>query len=454
MRKAFKAYDIRGVYNRDFNGGDVYKIGFFLPALLKAETVLVGHDVRISSPEILEYLCKGITDAGADVHVAGECTTPMIYWATAKFNYQASVMITASHNPANYNGLKISRAEALPVGFDSGLSDLLELAETAEIRPASIPGTYRRINFIPEYLDFLKTFQENYRDLRIAIDCSNGMGSLLARQLFGDEPLYIFEERDGTFPNHQPNPLEEENVEDLKRLVTENNCDIGMIFDGDADRVMFVDEKGEFIQPDMMIALLSGYFAGKGLKGKAIQDIRTSKSVTEFVEENGFVMHMWRVGRAYAALKLREINGLFGGELAGHYYFRDFYYSDSAYLAALIILGELKKYKARGITLSEMIHNIKRYYGTGEINLHIDKKEEAMEALREGFCSAEEPLVLYDFDGYRIEFREWWFNVRPSNTEPYLRFLAEARSQELLEIKKAKAFDILQPFITKDFHAH
>lgn len=454
MRKAFKAYDIRGVYNRDFNGGDVYKIGFFLPALLKAETVLVGHDVRTSSPEILEYLCKGITDAGADVHVAGESTTPMIYWATAKFNYQASVMITASHNPANYNGLKISRAEALPVGFDSGLSDLLELAETAEIRPAAIPGTYSSINFIPEYLDFLKTYQEDYRDLRIAIDCSNGMGSLLARQLFGDEPLYIFEERDGTFPNHQPNPLEEENVEDLKRLVTENNCDIGMIFDGDADRVMFVDEKGEFIQPDMMIAVLSGYFAGKGLQGKAIQDIRTSKSVTEFVEENGFEMHMWRVGRAYAALKLREIGGLFGGELAGHYYFRDFYYSDSAYLAALIILGELKKYKARGNTLSEMIHNIKRYFGTGEINLQIDKKEEAMEALREGFCKGEEPLAFYDFDGYRIEFREWWFNVRPSNTEPYLRFLAEARSQELLEIKKARALLILKPFISDNLHVH
>lgn len=454
MRKAFKAYDIRGIYNSDFNGGDVYKIGFFLPTLLKAETVLVGHDVRTSSPEILEYLCKGITDAGTDVHVAGECTTPMIYWATAKFNYQASVMITASHNPANYNGLKISRAEALPVGFDSGLSELLELAETADIKPAAIPGTYSSFNFISDYLDFLKTYQEDYRSLRIAIDCSNGMGSLLARQLFGDEHLYIFEDRDGTFPNHQPNPLEEENVKDLKHLVTENNCDIGMIFDGDADRVMFVDEKGRFIQPDMMIAVLAGYFSGKGLTGKAIQDIRTSKSVTEAVEAKGFEMHMWRVGRAYAALKLREIDGLFGGELAGHYYFRDFYYSDSAYLAALLILSELKKHKALGLSLSGMIDAISRYAGTGEINFHVEKKNEAMEALRKAFCDIEEPVAFYDFDGYRIEFRDWWFNVRPSNTEPYLRFLAEAGSQELLNIKKARALEILQPFITENLHVH
>lgn len=454
MRKAFKAYDIRGVYNRDFNGADVYKIGFFLPALLQAETVLVGHDVRVSSPEILEYLCKGITDAGADVHVAGECTTPMIYWATAKYNYQASVMITASHNPAEYNGLKISRAEALPVGFDTGLSELLEMAETRTPFPAVIPGTYSTFNIIPDYLEFLKSWQGDYSGLNIAIDCSNGMGSLLARKLFGDTPHYIFEERDGTFPNHQPNPLEEENVEDLKRLVLEKRCDIGLIFDGDADRVMFVDEKGRFIQPDLMIAVLSGYFAEKGLKGKAIQDIRTSKSVTEYVEEKGFEMHMWRVGRAYAALKLREIDGLFGGELAGHYYFKDFYYSDSAYLAALIILGEVKKFKKQGISLSQLIDNISKYSGTGEINFHIDEKKAAMDALKEAFSAEEAPAAFYDFDGYRLEFSDWWFNVRPSNTEPYLRFIAEAKTAELIEAKKRKALEILKPYITDSNSGH
>lgn len=454
MRNAFKAYDIRGIYNKDFNGADVYKIGFFLPTLLNAETVLVGHDVRVSSPEILEYLCKGITDSGADVHVAGKCTTPMIYWATAKFGYQASVMITASHNPAEYNGLKISRNDALPVGLDTGLSELMELAENATITPAPIPGVYSTFDFKKEYLTFLHQYKTDFDDLKIAIDCSNGMGSLLVRDLFGDSPYYIFEELDGTFPNHQPNPLEQENVADLKKLVLEKKCDIGIIFDGDADRVMFVDEKGNFIQPDRMIAVLAGYFADKGLTGKALQDIRTSKSVTEYVTEKGFEMHMWRVGRAYAALKLREIDGLFGGELAGHYYFKDFYYSDSAYVAALIVLSEVKKHKIQGITLSGMINRIERYVGTGEINLHIDKKAEAMEALREAFTGAEEPVAFYDFDGYRVEFKDWWFNVRPSNTEPYLRFLAEARTTELLEAKKKAAFEILFPFIVEGKNAH
>lgn len=454
MRKAFKAYDIRGVYNRDFNGSDVYKIGFFLPDLLGAETILIGHDVRESSPEILEFLCKGITDAGADVHVAGECTTPMIYWATAKFDYQASVMITASHNPAQYNGLKISRADALPVGFDSGLSELLEMAENDAIVPAAIPGTYSNFSFKQDYLDFLNNFKTDFSNLNIAVDCSNGMGSLLIRDLLGDSPHYIFEERDGSFPNHQPNPLEEENVADLKKLVLENSCDIGLIFDGDADRVMFVDEKGNFIQPDMMIAILADYFSAQGLEGKAIQDIRTSKSVTEYVEEKGFEMEMWRVGRAYAALKLREINGLFGGELAGHYYFRDFYFSDSAYLTALIVLGEVSKLKKAGSSLSEKIKTISRYFGTGEMNFHIDRKAEAMNALKEAFSEKEAAVSFYDFDGYRVEFKDWWFNVRPSNTEPYLRFLAEARSPELISEKKELALKVLAPFIVEGEHTH
>lgn len=452
MKNAFKAYDIRGIYNKDFNGADVYRIGFFLPRLLEAETVLIGHDVRVSSPEILEYLCKGITDSGADVHVAGQCTTPMVYWATAKYNYQASVMITASHNPANHNGLKISRAEALPVGFDTGLSMLMEMAERIDINPVDIPGIYSEIDFRKDYLDFLSAYRSDLNGMKIAVDCSNGMGSLLIRDLLGNEPFYLFDEPDGTFPNHEPNPLEEKNVADLKKLVLEKGCDIGLIFDGDADRVMFVDEKGQFIQPDMMIALLAGYFAGKGLNGNTIQDIRTSKSVTEYVESKGFNMHMWRVGRAYAALKLREINGLFGGELAGHYYFRDFYYSDSAYVAALIILGEVKKHLDKGITLSQLISSISRYHGTGEINFHIDRKAEAMDALKDAFTGKEKPTAFFDFDGYRIEFADWWFNVRPSNTEPYLRFLAEARTPELIAEKLKKALEILAPFIVSGDH--
>jgi len=454
MKNAFKAYDIRGIFGVDFTENDVYKIGFFLPRLLNADKVLVGMDVRESSPLISRSLIKGITEAGADVDFCGLSTTPMIYWATAKFGYKASVMITASHNPARYNGLKISRAEALPVGYDTGLSKLLSLAENEEIKPSSCKGKLHDFNFKTEYLSFLKPFIPDLSDLKIAVDCSNGMSSLLIKDLLGDNPLYLYDTLDGAFPNHEPNPLEQENVRDLSKLVVEQGCDAGLIFDGDADRVMFVDEKGQFIQPDMMIAVLAGYFSSQGKSGKCLQDIRTSKSVTEYVESLGFEMHTWRVGRAYAALKLREINGLFGGELAGHYYFRDFYYSDSAYLAALILLGEISKANKQGITLSQFISKISVYHGSGEINLHVEEKGKAIAAVVEEMQSIEKAIKVLDFDGYRIEFDEWWFNIRPSNTEPWLRLLIEAKSPDLLSKKKEAILKVLEPFIVPHTHGH
>lgn len=456
MRKAFKAYDIRGIFAQDFTTEDVYKIGFFLPQLLNADKILIGMDARVSSSVIFDSLAKGICDAGADVDYAGLTTTPMIYWATAKYNYQASVMITASHNPAQYNGLKISAANALPVGFDSGLSELLQLAENTTINPVEPDerGLISNTDFKQDYLNFLKPYMSDLSNLRIAFDCSNGMSSLLIRELFGNAPIYLFEEIDGTFPNHEPNPLEQENVRDLSETVIKNKCDVGVIFDGDADRVMFVDEKGSFIQPDMMIAVLADYYAALGKKGHCLQDIRTSKSVTEYVESKGFTMHIWRVGRAYAALKLREIDGLFGGELAGHYYFRDFYYSDSAYMAALILLGEISKAKAKGVKLSELIAGISAYHSSGEINLHIDKKSEAMSTLIQQMTRCEDPVKTLDFDGFRLEFNGWWFNVRPSNTEPYLRLIIEAKDLSLLKEKTDNALQILEPFKIPYIHGH
>ncbi len=445
MRNAFKAYDIRGIFGKDFNEDDVYKIGYFLPGLLNADWVIIGMDVRTSSEAIYKQLSKGITDAGADVDFCGYTTTPMIYWATANYNYNASVMITASHNPPEYNGLKVSAANALPVGFDSGLSDLLHLAETEKIIPAKLKGNIHNIDIRTDYLAFLKPYIPDISSLKLAIDCSNGMGSLLIRDLLGDSPVYLFEQPDGTFPNHAPNPLEPENIIALSETVRKENCDAGLIFDGDADRVMFVDEKGNFIQPDMMIAVLASYFASHNRSGKCLQDIRTSKSATEYVEKLGFRMDIWKVGRAYAALKLREIDGLFGGELAGHYYFRDFYYSDSAYLASLLILNEISKAKQKGIKLSELIAGIATYYSSGEINFKITDKSKAITALIDHFTK-EKPEKILDFDGYRIEFNNWWFNVRPSNTEPYLRLILEANSSSILEAKKAEAIEILSRF--------
>lgn len=447
--EAFKAYDIRGVYGRDFQKEDVYKIGFFLSELLNTNRILVGRDVRLSSPEIYAYLCQGIQDSGADVYDMGVCTTPMVYWATAKFEFKASVMITASHNPKAYNGLKISRDHALPVGYDNGLNELERwLAErTVQARPQADKGRVLPFDQRPAYLAFQRQWLSDISNLKVVMDCSNGMASLFVRELYGDRPVYLYDELDGSFPNHEANPLDPANIVDLQAAVAEEGADVGVIFDGDADRVMFVDERGRFISPDLMIAVLGYYFLKeKGLRGKVLQDIRTSKSVRRRIEALGGTMEMWRVGRAYAAAKLREIDGVFGGELAGHYYFRDFYYSDSGLMACSLILGILSRFKAAGKSVSDLVADIAVYVGSGEMNFKITRKEAAMEALKAEFTAQEQPTAVYDFDGYRIEFEDWWFNVRPSNTEPYLRFIAEAAHRALLEEKVRKAQAILDRF--------
>lgn len=442
---AFHAYDIRGIYNVDFDKEVAYKVGYFLPELLSADKVLVGRDARVSSPEIHEYLLKGITDAGADVYDIGLSTTPMVYFGTANYGFKASVQITASHNPAEYNGLKVSRENALPVGLDTGLGQIKEWVEGGrECVPAAVKGQVRPMDIKADYLAFLLKYKGDWSGLKIAMDVSNGMASLFVRDIFGDSPSYIYEEMDGSFPNHEPNPLVQKNVEALKKLVAETRSDIGVIFDGDADRVMFVDENSRFISPDLMIAVLGHYFLEeRGEKGYIHQDIRSSKAVGEYLAPMGGIMNTWRVGRAYAALKLREIDGVYGGELAGHYYFRDFFYSDSGLLAAILILNVVAKMKAQGVSLSQLIARIEKYQNSGEINFRIEDKKGAMDAVRDYFMSTEQSTAYMDFDGYRVEFPEWWFNIRPSNTEPYLRFLCEATSAELLEEKVAMVRKIL-----------
>ena len=445
---AFHAYDIRGIYNLDFDKNDVYKIGFFIPGLLKTDKVLVGRDVRLSSPEIYEYLTKGITDAGADVFDAGLATTPMIYWLTAQHNFDASVMITASHNGKEYNGLKVSRANAMPVAYDSGLSIIEAWMKTRDVVPAEKKGRIVEFDKRGEYLGFLTQYKPaGLEDLNISIDCSNGMAALLIKDLLGDVPHYIFDELDGSFPNHEANPLIPENTVAIRQEVVKNSSDLGIIFDGDADRVMFIDEKGKFISPDLMIALMGHYFLKDNENVTVIQDIRTSKAVGEYLNRIKPVdVYTWRVGRAFAAPKLKEINGLFGGELAGHYYFRDFNYSDSGIMAMLIILNVIIGMKQKGKTLSGLIDDIKAYSNSGEINFRIEDKKGAMEAVREHFSAVEKPVKFMDFDGYRLEYPDWWFNIRPSNTEPYLRLIVEARTDELLGSKVAEIKEIIARF--------
>lgn len=442
---AFHAYDIRGVYGVDFDKETAYKVGFFLPELLGAEAVLVGRDCRVSSDEIHEYLLKGITDAGADVYDIGLSTTPMVYFATARYGFKASVQITASHNPAEYNGMKVSRENALPVGLATGLGTIKEWIETGKPTPkAAVPGKVHEKDCRQDYLDFLMGYKTDLSGLNIAFDLSNGMANLYAKEIFGEAPSYIFDTIDGRFPNHEPNPLIPKNIVALQELVLRTKADIGVIYDGDADRVMFVDEKGQFISPDLMIALLGHYFVGeRGEKGIVIQDIRSSKAVGEYLEPMGCEMFTWKVGRANAALKLREIDGLWGGELAGHYYFRDFFYSDSGLLASILILRVLANLKKAGISASEAIGRIARYKNSGEINYRVEDKQGAMDAVKEHFMAAEKATAFMDFDGYRVEFADWWLNIRPSNTEPYLRFLCEATSDELLKQKVAEVDEIL-----------
>lgn len=442
---AFHAYDIRGIYNVDFDKETAYKVGYFIPQLLDADKVLVGRDCRVSSDEIHEYLVKGITDAGADVYDIGLSSTPMVYFGTANYGFKASVQITASHNPAKYNGMKVSRENALPVGLDSGLGQIKEWIDSGrEIVPASKKGNVHEKDIKEDYLNFLMKYKADLSGMKIAFDLSNGMACLLAKRIFGEEHAYIFDTIDGTFPNHEPNPLIHDNVVSLENLVKETGADVGVIYDGDADRVMFVDEKGHFVAPDLIIALLGLYFAERGIKGTVIQDIRSSKAIAEFLEPMGCDVFTWKVGRANAAPKLREIDGIWGGELAGHYYFKDFFYSDSGLLASILVLRVLSTLKEKGITFSEIMGRIARYQNSGEINFKVEDKKGAMDAVREHFTSMEAPVSVMDFDGYRVDFKDWWFNIRPSNTEPYLRFICEARSAEVLAAKIAETQEILE----------
>ena len=446
--KAFKAYDIRGVYGQDLNPEIIYKIGFFLPRVIPMKKVLVGRDIRLSSDEAFEALSNGFTDAGVEVADAGLTTTPMIYWGTGKYDFDASVMITASHNPKEHNGLKVSSKGVLPVGYDNGLGEVEKMVENEKVEITAQKATVTSFDFHQDYLDFLSRYKEDYSDLNMVVDCSNGMATLFTKQLLGKGVHAINCMADGTFPGHEPNPLEPENQVQIKKAVLDNKADIGVFYDGDADRVMFIDEKGQFVSPDLMIALLGHYFFDKKReKGTVVHDIRTSKAVGEYLKKHwNAEIAIWRVGRAYGATKLRELDGVFGGELAGHYYFRDFYYSDSGIMASLIFLDILNQFKKEGKTFSQLISEISEYANTGEVNFKIENKQEAMDAVKDYFFENEYPEQFYDFDGYRLEFENWWFNIRPSNTEPYLRFLAEAKTDALLQQKTEVIYSILKKF--------
>ncbi len=448
----FKAYDIRGIYNKDFNKDDVYKIGFFLPRLLNIKTIYVGRDSRLSSPEVFKAFTDGITDAGTDVVNLGLCTTPAVYFATAFYNAECGVQITASHNPQEYNGLKISKAKAIPVGGETGLKDLEKMVLTEKIEKAPVAGKITEKDLKNDYITFLSKYVSNLSGMNVGIDFSNGMAALYVHDLLkgaGAQLHYINETIDGSFPGHEPNPLEPENCEQIKALVKGRKLDVGVIYDGDADRAMFIDEKGEFIRPDVVTAVLA---AALGLQSgdHVLVDIRTSRAVVEYLENTmGANVTMWKVGHAFAKLKLKEINAVVGGELAGHYYFRDFFNCDSGILASLLFLTTCAQLKAQGRTISQLIKSIDVYANSQEINFTVENKAEAIEAAREYAKAADDLQITLDFDGLRFEYDSWWFNIRSSNTEPYLRLVMEAQTSALLEQRLAEIKKVLAPFVQK-----
>ena len=375
----FKAYDMRGTFGVDFGLDTVYRVGKALPQVVGGGRWLVGRDCRLTGKEIKAALKSSLLSAGVEVDDIGLCTTPMIYYFTAVDSYDASVMVTASHNPPSDNGLKVSRRGSLPVGYDSGLKEVERLSGTFDAATlVDAPDEPQRENYIDRYCEWIssKVDLKLLEELSFAVDCSNGMAGILVKRLFPNA-VVINDALDGSFPSHSPNPLKSEAREQVSRLVRERKLDCAVIFDGDADRAMFVDENGSFVQCDYLIPVIARECRDSSPSGmcsnKVLHDVRTSRAVIEALEKSGFEPVMIPVGHAFAKPKMRELSALCGGELAGHYYFGDFFGCDSGVLAAMRVLLQVAKAKRQGCAFSEMMKPIAcRYANSGELNFKVD----------------------------------------------------------------------------------
>jgi len=430
----FKAYDMRGAFGVDFDLDDVYRIGRWLPLLLDARCMLIGRDARLTSEAMRAALCRGLSESGCSVDDMGLATTPMVYFFTAREDYDASVQITASHNPPDHNGMKVSRRQAVPVGYASGLGVLEQQVRSGTLPPAATtPGVIREVVFRDAFVRWLRDRKGDLSGLRYAVDCSDGMAGLLIRDVLGEGPEYLNETPDGRFPHHAPNPLEVENCTQLMAAVKAHHLDVGVIFDGDADRVMFVDETGAFVQPDYLIPVIAQSFLLREPGGTVIHDVRTSRGAIEALQAAGAKTVMGKVGHAHAKLLLRKVGAMCGGELAGHYYFRDFFCCDSGELAALMVLNVLAEAKRRGLPFSQLMRPIRCYANSGELNFRVEAKDAAIQGVLAALEQLGEPIARCDLDGVRMDYVEGWVNIRKSNTEPYLRLIVEAVNTELLQ---------------------
>jgi phosphomannomutase len=443
--KVFKAYDVRGIYPGDLDEEGAEAIGRAFVEVFEPARIAIGHDMRVSSPAMAEAAARGAEEAGAEVLDLGLVATEMVYLAVGELGLDGGIQVTASHNPKEYTGLKIVRAGALPVGGDSGLQDVRERAMSG-LRPRTGPnGTTTAYDIWPAFVERVLSFvdPDAIAPLKVVIDAANGMaGAMLPpvlERLPQLEVVRCFFEPDGTFPNHEPNPLLPENREFIVRTTLEEGADLGVAFDGDADRCFFVDDSGEFVPGDFATALFAESLLQKEPGAKIIYDVRASWAVPETIEAAGGVPLVNRVGHAFIKQRMRAEGAAFAGEVSGHYYFRDFYQADSGVIPFLLMLEGVSR---KGQKLSEILRPYReRYFITGELNTPVPDVAAKLEELKDRFGTVG---TVSELDGVSVDADGWHFNVRPSNTEPLLRLNLEARSQELMEQKRDEVLAVIR----------
>ena len=428
MAGIFKAYDIRGIYGDTLKDDTAFQIGRAFATFLQPRKVVVGRDMRPHSAPLFEALARGMTTHGVEVVDIGVCSTPMSYYANGLLGADGSVMITASHNPGEWNGFKVCRAQAVPISGATGIADLERIVRAGDFAPAAAsPGRVVRHDVAAEYAEHVRAVARLARPIRLAVDYANAMGIVEAKALqglVGIDPM--FDTLDGTFPNHEANPLDVHTLTALQAKLRDGKYDFGVAFDGDADRAGFVDERGQVISMDMITALVAKSML-KVHRGAAIfYDLRSSWAVKEIIEENGGRPMMSRVGHAFIKQQMREADAVFAGELSGHYYFRENYYTESSAMAVLYVANLVSQ---SPLPLSEMIRPLQRYFASGEINSKVRDTAAVFDRLLTRFPGGK----VIRLDGLTVEFADWWFNVRASNTEPLVRLNLEAKTRDLMQ---------------------
>jgi phosphomannomutase len=443
----FKAYDIRGVYPSEVNEETARAIGAAFVVYLQASRIAVGRDMRLSSPALGAAFIEGATSQGADVVDYGMIATDMLYFAVARDEHQGGVEITASHNPKQYNGMKLVRQGAFPLSGDAGISDIHDMIANDRVPPrASRPGRVTTSDVLGPYVEHVMSFVDPsiIRPFNVVLDAGSGMGGLVAPKLFDRlacRTTRLCFDIDGRFPNHEANPLIEENRRDIVERVRAEKADIGIAWDGDADRCFFIDGAGEFIPGDFITALLAEAFLLKHPGSTIIYDLRASHAVKDIVAGYGATALMNRVGHAFFKRRMRETNAIFGGEVTGHYYFRDNFYADNGFIPALLILELMSK---KGRILHELLEPLRRrYFISGEINTkvaNLDAVPAKLEAIAAQYADGRQ----YRLDGLSVEYPDWHVNVRPSNTEPLLRLNLEATTAELMAKKRDEVVALIR----------